>query len=244
MRAHKLTFAAALAVAASLSLTACGGDGGTGKGAASAPSATASAAGGADAAGPDQEAGKSSGGKSSGGKGSGGKGSGGKGSGGKSSGGKGSGGKGSGGKGSGGSDGTAKCRTDELEITAMDHTIEGDLDGTVAVRLRNRGSGDCVLSGYAGVDLKTEAGPLSAKRTGEPGTSVTLGSGESVAFGVSYPIDKKGGSGVRVTGLLVTPPNETRTVTLDWPGAATLPVTEGPGSPVKVGPVGSAGQGG
>ncbi|WP_435971508.1 DUF4232 domain-containing protein [Streptomyces sp. Qhu_M48] len=240
MRAHKLTFAAALAVAAGLSLTACGGDGGTGKGSApatsapsapSAPSATASAAGGADADGSDQGGGQSSGGKGSGGKSSGGKRSGGKGA-------------AAAGTGSGGSEETGRCRTDELEVTAMDHTIEGDLDGTVAVQLRNRGSGECVVSGYAGVDLKTAAGPLSAKRTGEPGTSVTLRSGESVAFGVSYPLNRTGGSGVRVTGLLVTPPNETRTVTLDWPGAATLPVTEGPGSPVKVGPVGSAGQGG
>ncbi|MFI8438638.1 DUF4232 domain-containing protein, partial [Streptomyces sp. NPDC079020] len=29
-----------------------------------------------------------------------------------------------------------------------------------------------------------------------------------------------------------------------WPGAATLPVTDGTGSPVTVGPMGSAGQGG
>jgi hypothetical protein len=42
----------------------------------------------------------------------------------------------------------------------------------------------------------------------------------------------------------VTPPNETKTVTLRWPGAGTLPVTAGTGSPVQVGPVGSAGQGG
>ena len=27
-----------------------------------------------------------------------------------------------------------------------------------------------------------------------------------------------GGSGVRITGLVVTPPNETKSVTLDWPG--------------------------
>ncbi|MER5987213.1 DUF4232 domain-containing protein, partial [Streptomyces sp. NPDC001787] len=30
----------------------------------------------------------------------------------------------------------------------------------------------------------------------------------------------------------------------DWPGAPTLPVTDGSGSPVTVGPIGSAGQGG
>jgi hypothetical protein len=49
---------------------------------------------------------------------------------------------------------------------------------------------------------------------------------------------------VRIAKLLVTPPDETKTVTLSWPGAATLPVTEDGGSSVKVGPIGSAGQGG
>ncbi|WP_319196867.1 DUF4232 domain-containing protein [Streptomyces sp. DK15] len=71
-----------------------------------------------------------------------------------------------------------------------------------------------------------------------------LKKGTAVSFGVNYPLDTTGGSGVRVTGLVVTPPDETKSVTLTWPGAATLPVTDGTGSPIKVGPIGSAGQGG
>jgi hypothetical protein len=43
---------------------------------------------------------------------------------------------------------------------------------------------------------------------------------------------------------VVTPPDETKAATIPWPGAATLPVTDGTGSPVTVGPIGSAGQGG
>ncbi|MFI1731556.1 DUF4232 domain-containing protein [Streptomyces acidicola] len=137
-----------------------------------------------------------------------------------------------------------KCRTDELEFRAIDHTVDGDPDGTVAVELTNGGGRDCAISGYAGVDLKTSAGSLSAERSGEEVTPGILKDGESVAFGINYPINDSGGSGVRVTGLVVTPPDETKSVTLDWPGAATLPVTDGSGSPVKVGPMGSAGQGG
>jgi hypothetical protein len=139
---------------------------------------------------------------------------------------------------------TGKCRTDELEVKATDHTIDGDPGGTVVVEFTNGGGRDCVLSGYAGVDLKTNAGSLSAKRTGEPASRVALKDGESVAFGITYPINDSGGSGVRITGLVVTPPDETKSVSLRWPGAATLPVTDGSGSPVKVGPIGSAGQGG
>jgi hypothetical protein len=112
------------------------------------------------------------------------------------------------------------------------------------VTLKNISGRDCTISGYAGVDLKTNAGSLSAQRTGQKPTSGVLKNGKSVAFGINYPINKSGGSGVRITGLLVTPPDETKTVTLSWPGAATLPVTEGGGSSVKIGPIGSAGQGG
>ncbi len=42
----------------------------------------------------------------------------------------------------------------------------------------------------------------------------------------------------------MTPPNETKSVTLAWPGKPSLPVTDGSGEPVRVLPIGSAGQGG
>ncbi|WP_406282023.1 DUF4232 domain-containing protein [Embleya sp. NBC_00896] len=165
-------------------------------------------------------------------------------SGGKDSGGKTSGGQGTTtGTGSGDNGSIGKCRTDDLRITAMDSTIGGDLDATVAVTLKNIGH-NCSMSGFAGVDLETSQGPLSAKRTGQPAESFILKSDTSVSFGITYPTNDTGGSGVRITGLKVTPPGETKTVTLRWPGAATLPITDGAGSPVKVGPIGSAGQGG
>ncbi|MFI0737556.1 DUF4232 domain-containing protein [Streptomyces sp. NPDC021100] len=232
MRVHKLTFAA-LAVAASLSLTACQNDDGKAQSdPSSASSASSAKGGGTGSGGSDQGGSEQSGGKDSSGKGSGG------------SGGKGSGEKGTAaGAGSHENGKTAKCRTADLTVTAQDHTIDGDPDGTVAVEFKNHGGHDCTVTGYAGVDLKTTAGSLSARRTGEQAPRVVLKNGQSVAFGISYPVNKSGGSGVRVTGLLVTPPGETHTVTLRWPGGATLPVTEG-GSAVKVGPIGSAGQGG
>ncbi|MGW4381000.1 DUF4232 domain-containing protein [Kitasatospora sp. NPDC004531] len=138
---------------------------------------------------------------------------------------------------------TAKCRTADLTITAADRTIGGDGANTVVVELKNHSGKDCTLAGYAGVDLKTSAGTLSAQRSGEPVVTGTVAAGRSTWFGISYPANDSGGSGVRITGLVVTPPDETQPVTLPWPGAASLPVTEGGGSPVKIGPVGSAGQG-
>ncbi|MCZ9347690.1 DUF4232 domain-containing protein, partial [Streptomyces sp. TRM76130] len=150
------------------------------------------------------------------------------------------------GSGSDADTGTGACGTDELEVTASDTTIDGDAEGSVAVTFKNGGGRDCTLSGYAGVDLRTNAGDLSAERTGQDSDPVTLADGESVSFGITYPLNDSGGSGIRITGLVVTPPDETKSVTLDWPGAASLPVTDGSGSgsSVTVGPMGSAGQGG
>ncbi|MCM9076532.1 DUF4232 domain-containing protein [Streptomyces spororaveus] len=220
MRVHQLTFAA-LAVAAGLTLTACqNGEDGTAQGGPS-PSSTSSSSSTAPTAPAAPAPATSSDGE-----------------------GKTAGTNTGSGSGSGESGKAGKCRTDDLEITAIDSTVGGDTDGTVAVQLKNRGGGDCTLSEYAGVDLKTSAGTLSAKRTGEhPGPAV-LKKGTAVSFGVTYPLNTSGGSGVRVTGLTVTPPDETKSVTLAWPGAATLPVTDGSGSAVEVGPIGSVGQGG
>ncbi|MGW7412499.1 DUF4232 domain-containing protein [Streptomyces sp. NPDC054863] len=225
MRAHKLTFAA-LAVAAGLSLTACqNNEDGTGQSAPSSAPTEASSTGGSGSGGAGQDAGKDSSGKDSAGKGSGGQGA-------------------TAGSGSPEGGKVEKCRTDGLKITAADATVGGDADHTVAVELKNTGGSDCAISGYAGVDLKTNSGSLSAKRSGEPVVADILKSGESTYFGIHYPVNKSGGSGVRITGLVVTPPDETKSVTLAWPGSGTLPVTDGSGSQVKIGPMGSAGQGG
>ncbi|WP_328330778.1 MULTISPECIES: DUF4232 domain-containing protein [unclassified Streptomyces] len=226
MRVRKLTFAA-LAVAAGLSLTACNGDGGTAQSDGSSTSSESSVT-------------SSTGGSGSGTSGSGGSEQGG----GKNATGKSSGEQGTDAKtGSGTNAKVGKCRTDDLDITASDSTIGGDSEGSVTVGFKNGGQ-DCALSGYAGIDLKTNYGKVSAKRSGQASSPMVLKSGESVYFGISYPLNNTGGSGVKVTGLVVTPPDETKSFSLAWPGAASLPVTDGSGSPVKVGPMGSAGQGG
>ncbi|MFI6861264.1 DUF4232 domain-containing protein [Streptomyces sp. NPDC050421] len=229
MRARRLTFAA-LVVAAGLSLTACqNDDDAVGQAdpssGSSASAAASSSGGGSDSGGSDQDGGKESPAPDSAGSTAGGSTSGGSG---------------------GGSDAKGgKCTTDGLEITATDNFIDGDPDGTVVVALKNGSGADCVISGFAGVDLKTNAGTISAARKGDPGDPYTLKNGKEIDFYVSYPLNESGGSGVRITGLVVTPPNETKSVTLDWPGNSSLPVSDsGNGGQVLVGPIGSAGQGG
>ncbi|MGW9210625.1 DUF4232 domain-containing protein [Embleya sp. NPDC055664] len=147
-----------------------------------------------------------------------------------------------GGGGAGDNTSIGKCRTDDLRATAQDATISGDDALTVAVTFKNIGH-NCTMSGFAGVDLQTTNGPLSAKRIGAPADPFTLKSDTSVSFGITYPSGATGPYGVKITGIEVTPPGETKTITLNWPGTPTLPVIDGAGSPVDVGPIGSAGQG-
>ncbi|WP_329077749.1 DUF4232 domain-containing protein [Streptomyces niveus] len=217
MRVRKLTFAA-LAVAATLSLTACNDEDLTGQGDPSAAS-TVSPSGGSGSDSSDSSNG-SDGSEKAGGQ------------------------QDAGSESGSGGGGVEKCRTDDLNISATDGTIDGDTEGTVVVEFRNLGGKDCVLAAYAGVDLKTGSGSLSAERTGQEADTTVLKDGESTFFGVTYPMNDSGGSGVSVSALLVTPPNETKSFSVEWPSSNTLPVTDGSGSSVRVGPMGSAGQGG
>ncbi|WP_406299187.1 DUF4232 domain-containing protein [Embleya sp. NBC_00888] len=148
-----------------------------------------------------------------------------------------------GGTGAGDNSSIGKCRTDDLRATAQDATITGDDELTVMVTFKNIGH-NCTMSGFAGVDLQTAKGPLSAKRVGAPADPFTLKSDKSVSFGVTYPSGATGDYGVKVTGLQVTPPGETKSMNLSWPGTPTVPVVDGAGSPINVGPIGGAGQGG
>ncbi|MGN5635594.1 DUF4232 domain-containing protein [Streptomyces sp. AC154] len=232
MRARKLTFAA-LALAAGLSLTACQNDddaaGQADPSSGSSASAASSSGGGSDSGGSDSGGTDESGGKDSPAPDSAASDSAAPDS---------AGGSGSGSKG-------GKCTTDGLKITALDTFIDGDRDGSIAVALTNTSGADCVISGFVGVDLKTNAGTISATRKGDPGDPYTLKNGKEIDSNVNYPLNKTGGSGIRITGLVVTPPNETKSVTLDWPGRSSLPAGDsGNGDQVLVGPIGSAGQGG
>ncbi|WP_234430992.1 DUF4232 domain-containing protein [Streptomyces sp. NRRL F-5053] len=144
-----------------------------------------------------------------------------------------SGGKGGGGGGPaapGGSGGA--CKTSELGFS----TSHGMGEGTLLVNLRNNGSAACTLQGFPGVDLQTEGGALNAGRSGLAAPRVSVAPGEETRFTLHYPPNDTGGSGVNVTGLVVTPPGETQSQSV--PATLNLPVTEGPGSSVTVDPVG------
>ncbi|MCX5501504.1 DUF4232 domain-containing protein [Streptomyces sp. NBC_00053] len=120
------------------------------------------------------------------------------------------------------------CRSGVLDATAADNTTD-KTDGIVTVTFKNVASADCRISGFPGVDLKTSLGDtFSVDRNGEQAVPQILKEGETAAFNITFPVNNTGGSGVRLTDMVVTPPNEIEPFTLRWP-AGTLAVTDGEG---------------
>ncbi|KQX59340.1 MULTISPECIES: DUF4232 domain-containing protein [unclassified Streptomyces] len=217
------TIGAALTAALTLALTACNGDNGGLGSTQGGPTASADKAGGTGGAGKtDQSAGTGTGGSDQGaGTGTGGSG------------------KGTGsGSGDAGEGKVDMCRSGVLDATATNNTTD-ETNGVVTVTFKNFGSADCRISGFPGVDIKTSLGDtISVDRNGEQAVPQILKEGDTAAFNITFPVNNTGGSGVKLTDLVVTPPNETEPFTLKWP-AGTLAVTDGEdGGKMEISPVG------
>ncbi|WP_103760934.1 DUF4232 domain-containing protein [Streptomyces sp. SM10] len=106
---------------------------------------------------------------------------------------------------------TGTCMTSNLEFGTAHGMGEGDL----LVSLKNTGDA-CTLKGFPGVDLRSQdaSGPLSAERSELDAPVVDLGNGETTRFTLHYPPNNTGGSGVYVTAIEVTPPDETHSKAL------------------------------
>ncbi|WP_369201694.1 DUF4232 domain-containing protein [Streptomyces sp. PU-14G] len=133
---------------------------------------------------------------------------------------------------------TGTCKTANLDFRSSHGMGEGD----IVVTMKNTGGDACTLKGFPGVDLKSEdAGtPLSAQRSDLKSPVVNLQSGDETRFTLHYPPNTTGGSGVDVTTMVVTPPNETHSTSL--PVSINLPVQEGADQKVTVDPVGTGKQ--
>ncbi|MFJ2515016.1 DUF4232 domain-containing protein [Streptomyces griseoviridis] len=201
MHVKKLTVAAAVVVAAGLSLTACGSGGSGG------PSAASNAS--------SASAGSSATSASSGSSGSASDGSSGGSSGGSNAHGTLSGGSRSASSTAGGAAGSAGSATSARPACDADHLDLGvSRTGTaneIAVSMKNTASRTCAMRGFPGVQLVGpdglgDLGP-DAARTEAKGPAVTLAHGEETRFLLRYLPDTSG-SGKKYTRLSVTPPNE------------------------------------
>ncbi|WP_420032581.1 DUF4232 domain-containing protein [Streptomyces sp. cg28] len=137
----------------------------------------------------------------------------------------------------GGQINTGPCKTANLSFS----TAHGMGEGDFMVAMKNTGDA-CYLKGFPGVDLKAAngGGSISAGRTGTAPVSVVLKNGEETRFHLHYTPNTSGGSGVTITSLVVTPPNETHSKSV--PVSLNLPVSDKPSGGVTVDPVGTGKQ--
>ncbi|GGV71060.1 hypothetical protein GCM10010277_82640 [Streptomyces longisporoflavus] len=112
------------------------------------------------------------------------------------------------------------CKTEDLAIDARDAAPD-ETSGRIDITMVNRGSATCSATGFAGVDIKDADNTSNPIERGKAQPRITtLKPGDAAVFNLAYDIDNTGDSLSNPTNILVTPPNETHSVTLDWPASA------------------------
>ncbi|MET7931216.1 DUF4232 domain-containing protein [Streptomyces sp. NPDC005349] len=112
------------------------------------------------------------------------------------------------------------CKTQDLAIDATDAAPD-EASGRINITMINRGSTTCSATGFAGVDIKDTDNTSNPIERGPAQPRVTvLKPGDAAVFNLAYDIDNTGNSLSHPTNILVTPPNETHTVSLRWPEGA------------------------
>ncbi|MFE1771812.1 DUF4232 domain-containing protein [Streptomyces sp. NPDC059008] len=120
--------------------------------------------------------------------------------------------------------GVERCHTSGLKAafaTGGDAIPDPDAPGatTASVVLTNKGSRTCTIGGFAGVDLKSENGGerWSLARSSAKHGSITLGPGDSTDFTINVLMTKEDKGFYQPAFADITPPNETRSITIKWP---------------------------
>ncbi|MET8747713.1 DUF4232 domain-containing protein [Streptomyces sp. NPDC004728] len=114
----------------------------------------------------------------------------------------------------------AAAPTEDLAIDATDAAPDED-SGGIDITMINRGSTTCSATGFAGVDIKDADNTSNPIERGQAQPRITtLKPGDAAVFNLAYDIDNTGNSLASPTNILVTPPNETHIVTLEWPARA------------------------
>ncbi|QKW07517.1 DUF4232 domain-containing protein [Streptomyces sp. NA04227] len=112
------------------------------------------------------------------------------------------------------------CKTEDLAIDARDASPDEE-SGRIDITMINRGSTTCSATGFAGVDIKDADNTSNPIGRGNAQPRITtLKPGDAAVFNLAYDIDSSGDSLADPTNILVTPPNETHSVTLEWPAGA------------------------
>ncbi|GAA4553510.1 hypothetical protein GCM10023175_49620 [Pseudonocardia xishanensis] len=139
-----------------------------------------------------------------------------------------------------------KCTLDTLEASVGRTTGEAGQRHTTIV-WTNTSKAPCTMTGFGGVDLKGPADPTfgptySLPRAAEQPTTVRLAAGAAAHTVITW-LPPQDGSGWTPTGMLVTPPDETRSAELPWPGGAVLRQDGATHPGTFLGPVGAGAEG-
>ncbi|MER7837356.1 DUF4232 domain-containing protein [Streptomyces sp. NPDC096040] len=163
--------------------------------------------------------------------------------GGSTSGGSTSGGSSSGGSSSGGSStsggSVAACQASGLGYSWLDTGSGGGDQRHAVVALTNKSGHTCTIYGFPGVDLVNSGQQWSLQRTDAGPKRVTLASGASANFTITYLAAKQGDStAFTPTTVVITAPNQRTSYDLPWHGGAVV-LQDGATHPgTFVGPVG------
>ncbi|MEV1025830.1 DUF4232 domain-containing protein [Streptomyces sp. NPDC050264] len=125
-----------------------------------------------------------------------------------------------------------RCHTANLKAsfnTGGDAVPDPDADGatTTSVLLTNKGGAACTIGGFPGVDLATEngvdpatggeGGRWSLARSSATYSKITLQPGDSTDFTINVALTDDDEGFWAPAYALITPPNETTSITLAWP---------------------------
>ncbi|WP_405743707.1 DUF4232 domain-containing protein [Streptomyces sp. NBC_01525] len=133
-----------------------------------------------------------------------------------------------------------RCHTSGLKAsfaTGGDAAPDPDAEGatTTSIALTNTSGRTCKIGGFPGVDLTSEngGGTWSLVRSSAKYSSITLGPGDTTDFTINLGLAHEGDDGTWMPAYAeITPPNETTSLKVEWPwgplidqSAATHPVT-------------------
>ncbi|RNG27013.1 DUF4232 domain-containing protein [Streptomyces botrytidirepellens] len=118
-----------------------------------------------------------------------------------------------------------RCHTDGLKAafaTGEDAVPDPNAEGstTTSIVLTNTTGTSCKIGGFPGVDLNTEhgSGDWSLQRSSAKFSSITLGPGDSTDFTINLALAGEDDEDSWTPAYaVITPPNETKSITLDWP---------------------------
>lgn len=127
--------------------------------------------------------------------------------------------------GGGGNQSAPRCHTDGLKAafaTGEDAVPDPNAEGstTTSIVLTNTTGTSCKIGGFPGVDLNTEHGSAdwSLQRSSTKYSSITLGPGDSTDFTINLALAAEDDEDSWTPAYaVITPPNQTKSITLDWP---------------------------